>query len=160
MVFAVLGMLGLSSPPATALSCAEPAPIDWSVRLPATSAAVVGIVEKVELVEGDEYASNLALRVRVTEYLHGRAPATIEYTTPNFDPWGPYYEVGREIAIVIEDGEVTDGQMQICGPWFGPEELRQAAADHGTGVDVQPLSFHRLLGLLERLFEILFHWSR
>lgn len=157
-VFAVSSVLSLSAPSAGALSCAPPEPIDWSTRLPAAGGAVIGIVESVEVINRIDYQSDLLLQVRVTEYLHGRAPATIEYTTPNFDSWGPYYEVGQEIAIVIENGQVRDGQMNLCGPWFSPEELRQAADDYGSPIDVEPTPFDELLRFLERLLRLLFGW--
>lgn len=160
MVFAALWMLGLNAAPATALSCAPPEPIDWSNRLPTADAAVIGVIESVGEVVGDSDVSSLLVRVRVTEYLHGRSSATLEYGAANFEPWGPYYEVGQEIAIVIEDGVVTDGQMNLCGPWFSPEELRQAAADLSPTIITGPTPIEQLLGFLERLLSLLFGWYR
>lgn len=160
MIFAVLGVVGLMATPATGLSCAEPEPVDWSTRLPAADASAIGVIESIKEVAHDEYARELVLQVRVSERLHGRTTPTIEYSVPHFDPWGPYYEVGQEIAIVIEDGVVTDGQMHICGPWFTPDELRQAADDYGP-VDTQPpttLGYLRLL--LARMLRTLLHWTR
>ena len=158
MTFAILGILGSLSTPAGALSCAPPEPIDWSTRLPASQAALIGVIESVDEVDGDSLQMSFFLRVRVIEYLHGRAPAVIEYLAPNHDPWGPYYEVGQEIAVVIEDGEVTDGQMHICGPWFSPEELRDAATDHGSPPPPPASPLDRILELLERFFRLLFGW--
>ncbi len=61
--------------PATGLSCAEPEPVDWSTRLPATDASVIGALESLKKVEGDEYARELLLQVRVTERLGSQVPA-------------------------------------------------------------------------------------
>ena len=93
------------------------------------------------------------VRLRVTELLHGQAPASLEYSTPNFHPWGPYYEVGQEIAILVEGGQVSDGVMNLCGPWFGPEELRAAAAEHGTPQVESPL-LERLLNFVSLIFRL------
>lgn len=156
IVLVALAFLAVGAAPVRGLSCAEPEPIDWSTRLPASDGAVVGVVESVKVIDSDGFSGGLALRVRVTEYLHGRAPALLEYTTPNFDPWGPYYEVGDEIAIVIEDGVVSDGRMNICGPWFNPEDLRQAFADFGGVDDVQQTWWDRALSFIETLLNLLF----
>ena len=158
MVFAALAFWLMGAAPATALSCVEPEPIDWSTRLPESDVGVIGVVESVEAIGGNGSDGELALQVRVTEYLHGRAPELLEYTTPNFDSWGPYYEVGEEIAILIEGGEVFDGQMNICGPWFSPDDLRQAAADFGGIDDVQTTFLERVLSLIETLLRLLFGW--
>ena len=160
VIFAVLGGIGLTAAPATGLSCAEPEPVDWPTRLPAAEASAIGVIESIKEVAHDEYARGLLLEVRVTERLHGRTTPTIEYTVPYFDPWGPYYEVGQEIAIVIEDGVVTDGQMHICGPWFTPDELRQAADNYVPGTDRPPTTPGYLRLLLERIIRIFFHWTR
>ena len=148
-------LLGLGAGPATALSCVEPEPIDWSTKLPAADGAAIGVVERVDTA-GDGFDGSLSLTVRVTEHLHGDSLAVLEYTTPNFDPWGPYYEVGQEIAVLIEDGEVVDGQMSLCGPWFGPDELRTAAADYGDVEVFEPTLFERLLTFVETLLRLLF----
>jgi hypothetical protein len=158
MVFAALAFLLIGAVPVAALSCAEPEPIDWSTRLRASDGAAIGVVEMVEAIGGNGLDGQLALRVRVAEYLHGRAPELLEYATPNFDPWGPYYEVGEEIAILIEDGEVSDGQMNICGPWFSPDDLRQAAADFGGVDDAQTTFLDRVFSLIETLMHLLFGW--
>lgn len=131
----------------TALSCAEPEPIDWSTRLPAADGAVIGVVERVEAT-GSGFDGDLALTVRVTRLLHGRASAVLEYTTPNFEPWGPYYEVGHEIAVLIENGEVVDGQMSLCGPWFSPDDLRTAAAEYCDVDTFAPSALDRVLSLV------------
>ena len=141
-----------------ALSCAEAEPIDWAHRLPAAGAAVIGVVESVTHAETDAYVAELTIRVRATEYLQGRLPAALEYSTANFGAWGPYYEIGPEIAIPIEDGEVTDGQMNICGPWFSPDELRVAAADYSITPDVEPRTLDQLVSLLNRLLQLVFGW--
>ena len=158
MVFVTLAFLFVGAAPVTALSCVEPEPIDWSTRLPASDGAVIGVVESVEAIGGDGFDGELALRVRVIEYLHGRVPALLEYTTSNFDPWGPYYEVGEEIAVLIEGGDVSDGQMNICGPWFSPDDLRQAAADFAGIDDVRTTFLERVLALIETLLHLLFGW--
>lgn len=152
----VTSVLALGVSPAVALSCAEPEPIDWSVRLPAAEAAAIGVIEKIELIDGYYFDAGISLRVRVTERLHGHAPEILEYTTPNFNPWGPYYALAEEIAIVIEDGEISDGQQNICGPWFSPEELRAAAAEFGQVDDVRPTLLDRILSLIEDLLRLLF----
>ena len=156
MVFAALAFWLMGAAPVTALSCVEPEPIDWSTRLPTSDGGVIGVVERVDAIGGNGFDGQIALRVRVTEYLYGRAPELLEYTTPNFDPWGPYYEVGEEIAILIEGGEFSDGQMNICGPWFSPDDLRQAAADFGGIDDVQTTFLDQVLSLIETFLHLLF----
>ncbi len=155
MGFASVVMVALAATPAMALSCIEPEPIDWSVRLPASDAAVIGVIEDVERIHADEALGDLSLRVRVTELLHGTAPEVLKYTTANFDPWGPYYEVGQEVAIVIENGEVSDGEQNICGPWFSPDELRAAAAQFGPGEDEPATLLDRILAMLFQLIRLL-----
>ncbi|MDH3607284.1 MAG: hypothetical protein OER12_09855 [Acidimicrobiia bacterium] len=159
IIFATLGLLGLTAAPAAGLSCAEPEPVDWSTRLPAADASAIGVLESVKEVEGDEYERVLLLQVRVTERLGGRTTSVIEYSVPYFDPWGPHYEVGKEIAIVIENGVIADGQMHICGPWFTPDELRQAADDYGPAIDPAPSTSRYLHVLLERIIRLLLHWT-
>ena len=66
--------------------------------------------------------------------------------------------MGEEIAILIQDGEVSDGQMNICGPWFSPDDLRQAAADFGGVDDAQTTFLDRVLSLVETLLQLLFGW--
>ncbi len=160
MIIATLGLVGLTAPPAAGLSCAEPEPVDWSTRLPAADASMIGFLESVKEVEGDEYAPGLLLQVRVTEHLSGRTTSVLEYRVPYFDPWGPNYEVGQEIAIVVENGVITDGQMHICGPWFTPDELRQAADDYGPAVDPTPPTIGYLRLLLDRIIRLLVYWTR
>lgn len=151
---AIATLLTLSATPAMALSCIESEPIDWSERFPKSKAAVIGVIEEVEPIDGDHTLGELMLRVRVSEVLHGNVPKILEYTTPNFDPWGPYYEVGEEIAIVIENGEVSDGKQNICGPWFSPDELRAAASQFGTEEPTTLLD--RILAVLFELIRLLF----
>lgn len=156
MGFASVVLVTLAATPARALSCVEPEPIDWSVRLPRSDAAVIGVVENVKLIAADEVLGELSLRVRVTEILHGTAPKMLEYTTPDFEPWGPYYEMGEELAVVIENGEVSDGKQSICGPWFSPDELRAAANQFGPGDDEPATLFDRILALILELIRLLF----
>ena len=158
-VFATLGLVGLMTAPASGLSCAEQEPVDWSKRLPAADAAAIGVVESVKEFVSDGDGRGFLLEVRVTERLHGRIGSSLDYTVSNFDPWGPYYEVGQEIAIVIEDDVVTDGVMHLCGPWFTPDELRQAAADLGLTVENPSTAFDRFLRLFHRILRNLFSWD-
>ena len=150
--------VGLMPEPAAALTCMEPDPIDWSTRLPAADAALIGVVQSVEEIEDETLAGQLAIRVRVIEVLHGRAPRTLEYTTSHLGVWGPFYEVGQELAVVIEDGKVSDGQMEICGPWYGPDELRQAASDYGVPTPRHMTVSDLIIRLVERLLQSLFAW--
>lgn len=156
IVPASIALLALAATPAGALSCIEPEPIDWSVRLPASDAAVIGVIEDVHLIDAGNALGDLSLRVRVTESLHGTAPEVLAYTTPNFDPWGPYYKVGDELAIVIENGEVSDGEQNICGPWFSPDDLRVAAQQFGSGEDEAATLLDRIVAVLIELLRILF----
>lgn len=160
MIFAALGVVGLMASPAAGLSCAEPDPVDWSTRLPAADASAIGVIESIKEVPHDEYARGLLLEVRITERLHGRTDPTIGYTVPSFDPWGPHYELDQEIAIVIEEGVVTDGQMHICGPWFTPDELRRAADDYGPTDPPPPTTLSYIRLLLERILRTLLPWIR
>lgn len=153
-------LVGLLAAPAGALSCMEPEPVDWSHRFPLVEAAMIGVVDTVESVTTDRVGGGLVLEVHITEVLHGRAPAVATYTVESFDPWGPYYEIGQELAIVVEDGRYVDGNQALCGPWFGAEELRAAAAEYG-GTPDQPLgsvAFARLL--VEQLLRLFVPWFR
>lgn len=159
LVFAL--SLGLMPRPAAALTCMEPDPIEWSTRLPAADAALIGVVESVEEIEeieAETFAGQLAIRVRVIELLHGRAPGILEYTTSHLGVWGPFYEVGQELAVVIDDGVVSDGQMDICGPWYGPEELRYAASEYGVPAPPFMTVSDFIVRLFERLLQSLFAW--
>lgn len=160
-VLLVLGLLvGQMAAPAEALSCIQPEPIDWSERFPQVEAAAVGVVESVKEVATDDFFEALLLEVRITETLHGRIPSTVEYAVSNFNPWGPYYEVGQELAIVVENGRYVDGNQELCGPWFGPHELRSAAAEFG-GTPEQPIGsadfVRRIVEHILRLFVPWFH---
>ncbi|MGI9608970.1 MAG: hypothetical protein ACR2NL_01615 [Acidimicrobiia bacterium] len=152
--------VGILADPVDALSCAQPDPIDWSSRLPASDAALIAVVESVEETGSETVYGELAIRVRVAELLHGRAPGILEFTRNHLNPWGPFYEVGQEVAIVIEDGVVNDGQMNLCGPWYQPDELRQAASAFGTPAPPQVTVYDLVVRLLERFLQSLLGWYR
>jgi hypothetical protein len=48
--------------------------------------------------------------------------------------------------------------MNICGPWFSPDDLRQAAADFVGVDDAQTTFLDRVLSLIETLLHLLFGW--
>lgn len=134
----LLASTSLVASPAGALSCAQPQPIDWEVRFPAVDAALIVEVTGVEEIADESYAGSLQISAVVRETLKGMSGRELTYTVPSLKPWGPYYGIGDEIAVIIENGTVTDGRQKICGPWFGPEELRQAAERYGSVVDPTP----------------------
>ncbi|NNL48307.1 MAG: hypothetical protein HKO76_08070 [Acidimicrobiia bacterium] len=117
--------------PAGALSCMPPDPIDWEEWYPRLDAALVVEIDSVKETTAGTYAGSLTISATVRELLKGRVGERIEYSVPSLNPWGPYYEVGDRIAVVSEDGVISDGRQNICGPWFEPDELRRAAELYG-----------------------------
>ncbi len=77
MGFASVILVALAAFPATALSCIEPEPIDWSVRLPASDAAVIGVIEDLVLIAADDAFGDLSLRVRIIEQTSMAAPTSV-----------------------------------------------------------------------------------
>ena len=117
--------------PAGALSCMLPDPIDWEERYPRLDAALIVEIDSVREATDATYGGSLTISATVHELLKGRVGERIEYSVSSLNPWGPYYEVGDRIAVVSEDGVISDGRQNICGPWFEPDELRRAAELYG-----------------------------
>jgi hypothetical protein len=125
----------LAPGPAGALRCMPPKPVDWEQRYPGLEAALIVEIDEVKERTDGAYAGSLEISSTVREVLKGRVGERLQYTVSSLNPWGPYYEPGDRIAVVIEAGVISDGRQNICGPWFEPEELRQAAARYG---DLEP----------------------
>ena len=117
--------------PAGALSCMPPDPIDWEERFPRLDAALIVQVEAVKEIADGTHAGSLEISAVTVEVLKGNAGERLSYVVPSLSPWGPYYEVGAEVAAIIENGHISDGRQNICGPWFEPSELRRAAEQYG-----------------------------
>jgi hypothetical protein len=142
--------------PAGALSCIPPEPIDWEDRYPRLDAALIIEIDAVEAITDGNFAGSLEISATVREILKGQAEEKLEYTVPSLNPWGPYYEPGDEVAVVVEDGVVFDGRQNICGPWFEPGELRQAAEWYAISIP----SRHRARYLRSRCSRVKGHRPR
>lgn len=133
----LMGLVTVATPSsAYALSCAELDPVDWASRFPSLDGAYVGWVTAIAV-----EPETVTVTVAVADVLVGPHQRELAYTVPNHDPWGPFYEVGRRIAVVVEGGTTSDGVQELCGPWYRPDELRDAARRHGSW---HPSVFDRL----------------
>ena len=153
-VVVATGLL-LGASPAAALSCAPPEPIDMEARIAAADAAAVGTITAISSSGDNDLGGNeLLLTVEVSAVFKGtvRPQLTVLRST---SIWGPYYEVGEELALLITDGVVGDGKNSLCGPYFYPAEMRAAGGEptspepHGWQVFN---IFKTLLDILAMLF--------
>ena len=133
---AVVAATLVAAAPAGALSCVPPDPIDWKQRFPQLDAAFVIEVESVKEAADERIAGSLTIAGLVVEVFKGNPGRAIEYAVPSLNPWGPYYQPGDRVAVIVENDVVSDGRQNICGPWYEPAELRRAAELYG---DLEPI---------------------
>lgn len=115
--------------PAAALSCAPPEPFDMEAGIAAADAAAIGTITSISAGGATDLGGEeLVLTIEVSNVFKGTVSSrlTLDRAT---SIWGPYYEEGQELALLVTDGVVQDGQNSLCGPYFSPAEMRAAGGD-------------------------------
>ena len=151
----VTAVLALGAGPAAALSCMEPEPYDMRAAIDNADAAAAGTITSILASTETEYGdARLVVYVEVTEVYKGTVPArlTLERDTTI---WGPWYEEGTELAMLITNGVVADGQNSLCGPFFYPDDMRSVAGEPTSPAPMGPL-WH-LLDMVRFLVGLLGH---
>jgi hypothetical protein len=123
--------------PAVGLSCIEAEPFNMEAAIAEADAAAVGTVTSVTLNAGNN-VEQLVVVVEVTEVFKGTVPAVLRLDRPT-SVWGPYYDEGTELALLVSDGVVDDGQNSLCGPFYSADDMREAGGDPSAPVpELQP----------------------
>ena len=142
-------LVGTASP-AAGLSCMEPEPFDMLAAIADADAAAVGRIVSITEDDATEFGdATLTLRIEVTEVFKGGVDARLTLVRHQ-TIWGPYYDQGQDLALLITDGQVDDGRNSLCGPFYTAEEMRQAGGDPS---EPETSWLGRLLDLLFRLFD-------
>ncbi len=119
--------------------------------LAAADAAAIGTITAITSNgDTDLGGEELVLTVEVSEVFKGTVSSrlTLERST---SVWGPYYEEGEELALLVTDGVIRDGQDTLCGPYFYPAEMRAAG---GEPTSPQPSGW-QVLNIFKTLFDII-----
>ena len=139
--------------PAAALSCAEPGPFDMKAAIANADAAAIGTVTSIASLSDDEYGdAEAVLTVELSEVFKGTMPRRLTLQR-QVTVWGPFYEEGDELALLVNDGVVRDGFDSLCGPFFSADDMRQAGPEP-TIVAPEPQGWS-MFGLLRGLFDLL-----
>jgi len=145
--------------PVAALSCEEPQPFDMGRAISFADAAAIGVITSLSAV-GDEGWEEVTLTVQVDEVFKGTAPTRVVLERHE-TVWGPFYEEGQELALLIHNDVVSDGQQELCGPFFSPADMRQAGGEPTIAVgephplpEPQPNPWN-MFGFLDGLFDLL-----
>ncbi len=150
VIMVTTGLL-LGAGPATALSCAQPEPFDMVGGIAAADAAGIGTIASISSSGSNDLGGgDLVLTIEVTEVFKGTMSSrlTLERST---SVWGPYYEEGEELALLVTDGVIRDGQDTLCGPYFYPAEIRAVG---GEPTSPQPSGW-QVLNIFRTLFDII-----
>ena len=157
IAFSVATALVMGAIPAAALSCAIVDPLDMKAAIAQADAAAIGTVTSISSVTDDGWGT-AELTVKVNEVFKGSVSGRLTLDR-EITVWGPFYEEGQELALVVNDGVVRDGQDSLCGPFFSPADMREAGGEPTIVVGEphpgpEPTGWN-MFGLLSGLFDLL-----
>ena len=153
----LVASLAVGASSVSALSCAEPEHFDMEATIAQADGAAVGTITSISQGNKNDWDEfDLVLTVQVSEVYKGSAPPTL-YLERFPTVWGPFYEEGQELAMLITNDSVSDGQEALCGPWFSADDMRQAGGEPSIAVGEpypppQPAPWN-FFGFLSGLFD-------
>jgi len=115
--------------PAASLSCEELEPFDMAAAIAGADAAAVGTITHIRTDDPTEWGdAHLTLTVEISEVYKGRFAPTVVIERET-SVWGPHYEVGQELALLVTGGDIDDGANSLCGPFYSPSDMRAAGGE-------------------------------
>lgn len=150
----IVAALLVTASPVVALSCAEPEPFDMAAAVEVADGAAVGtVVSIIALNRTDHGDADLFLTVEIDRIFKGEFPRRV-FVHREVSVWGPFYDVGHELALLNNEGVIDDGHNSLCGPFYS-NELMEREAGEGRLVEHGPRSMRDRLAELIRLLELM-----